>query len=724
MTYYPNAFDDSSSLPTVTPQSSPGGPPGPTGPTGPQGVPGIGITGPQGLPGAPGPMGPQGATGATGAAGTPGTPGPAGAQGAIGPAGPPGAPGVTGPAGPIGPQGAPGATGPAGPPSTNFIIYQPDGIAGANTYTSWIDLMIARLNIAGPVTIIIDDSFTSPALVGTGNWLLGKNTIIIGYLGAVSHEQLPKLQIPDNTTLLDPIYFENLEIIGSSSLAPSITFSAPFATLDVTSKNCVFSTSNIANGPLFESEGGHFNFDGYSYLKNNLNGAAIIHSTNQVANINIDLNDRSVIDGYTLSMSGVFALNININSGAAYYNGNQPAISSTLNIRGADLISSFELADIGAVLMKSGDASAVWSTGPVGPTGDIGPTGDTGPIGPTGDTGPTGPTGIQGVSGNAVLIYRPGGVDGYNIYSTWSDLMDVRDTLDTPITIIIDTSVSSPAIIDVGVWDLKKNTILRGYKGSLSPELLPSLHIPDGAVFYNPVAFENLNIIGDNTSPCFTENAPFTTLDFESRDCTFITTEFATAPLFRTNGGVINLYGFSHFINLLDGYEILDNINTGISVTLNLYDSASVDGYTLNITDHTSNLNINIYSSAATYNIVQSNTATTTHSGANLIGSFNTASIGSVPLKTSIGQAIWGLPYIKGKTTLTNGESTISGLDMTFMGNEHIMLSYNTVMGTDSGVLSAPDGYRSGNSFTIYSMQSSEFIETNDQSTVDWIVFK
>lgn len=382
MSKYPNNFDDPSTLPTVT-SSSTAGQPGPTGPTGPSGPRGNdGIPGPQGIQGSPGATGPTGASGATGPTGATGA-GSTGATGATGPTGSTGVTGPTGATGATGTTGATGATGVAGPPGTNFVIYQPGGSAGGNIYTSWTSLITARTAISGPVVIIIDDSFTSPALVDTGNWNLMKQTPIVGYLGEVSYSQLPILQIPNNAKLNNPTSFQNIKIIGDSSSAPSVGSLSPYTTLDISANNSVFTTTGSANGPLFSLTSGYFNLDGYSQFKNinNTNGFAILSASSPSTDITIDLNDRSIIDGYSLLMTGSFNMNININSGSSFYDTNQPSLTAPLNVKGANLINGFASALDGYILVKNGIGKTIWAIGGNGPTGAIGPTGPTGPSG-------------------------------------------------------------------------------------------------------------------------------------------------------------------------------------------------------------------------------------------------------------------------------------------------------------------------------------------------------
>lgn len=52
------------------------------------------------------------------------------------------------------------------------FVYQPGGTASANVYTSWAALYTALSVVAGPKTIQIDDSFTSPAVIPAGAYNL------------------------------------------------------------------------------------------------------------------------------------------------------------------------------------------------------------------------------------------------------------------------------------------------------------------------------------------------------------------------------------------------------------------------------------------------------------------------------------------------------------------------------------------------------------------------
>jgi hypothetical protein len=194
-----------------------------------------------------------------------------------------------------------------------------------------------------------------------------------------------------------------------------------------------------------------------------------------------------------------------------------------------------------------------------------------------------------------------------------------------------------------------------------------------------------------------------------------------------TGGGIINLFGLSRFVNSGNGFAVLNNSTTGIFTTINLFDNAFVDGYTVQIIDPTSTLNINTNGSAALYDGYQPISATVNYTGANLIGGFTVAPVGAIPTKTSDRTTSWLLfPQIveKGTATLAAGTATVTTV-ITFTGTEHIMVTRNTPSGANLGILSAPSASRTGTSFVINADRLIfPGLETDDTSTVDWIIIR
>ncbi len=351
------------------------------------------------------------------------------------------------------------------------------------------------------------------------------------------------------------------------------------------------------------------------------------------------------------------------------------------------------------------------------------------PSGPIGATGLTGSVGLRGPSGNIYLIYRPGGNAIDNVFTSWTNLMIARNVIDGPITFVIDDSIISPALVDVGIWELNKNTSIIGYKGIVNYGNLPVLKLPNGAHFRNPSYFKDINITGNSTStPSIDGYAPFTSFDFEAYDSIFLTSPTATQSLFDTtfnSSSIINLYGNSNFLNNSNGAPIISN-SEDIALTINLYDETSIDGYTLNIDGYLSVANINISSTASDFSTTQSSSATLSVRGGNLASGFQSASIGSIPIKNGVGTTSW-TPFLfsyrivaKGQITLINGQGTIfSGYVAD--GSEQILLTVNTLLGTPGRPVAAtPTAFQSD--FLIISRKNDLSTETSDQSILNWIL--
>lgn len=124
---------------------------------------------------------------------------------------------------------------------------------------------------------------------------------------------------------------------------------------------------------------------------------------------------------------------------------------------------------------RRGRAGETGSTGPTGPAGDASLTGATGPTGPTGATGPT------VISGNN-FVFRPGGVDGGNVFTTWAPLVAAMALVQGYKTLQFDNSIA-PCVIPAGVWDMTQVEWLGYFTGAGG--VGPSVTISDGAAFTN-----------------------------------------------------------------------------------------------------------------------------------------------------------------------------------------------------------------------------------------------
>jgi hypothetical protein len=247
----------------------------------------------------------------------------------------------------VGPQGLPGLPGVPGPAGDSALIYRPGGVAAGSVFTSWTTLMAQRTATTNPVTIVIDDSIISPAVVDVGVWDLTHNTKIVGYKGNQNTQfqgvsnTLTQLSIPEGAQLFNPNYFQDLDITGFAQTIFSID-SGPQpgphnGSMNFTAYNVIFQTDGSANKPLIHTNGGVMDFYGCCHLISSNNAAFIITNT-ATQPVFINLHDSSVIDGYTLFFSGgTVSLTVSI-SDSAFYSTSQPGISIPVTVRQLNIV--------------------------------------------------------------------------------------------------------------------------------------------------------------------------------------------------------------------------------------------------------------------------------------------------------------------------------------------------------------------------------------------------
>jgi hypothetical protein len=207
-------------------------------------------------------------------------------------------------------------------------------------------------------------------------------------------------------------------------------------------------------------------------------------------------------------------------------------------------------------------------------------------VGPSGLPGPAGANGTIGSDGDATLIYRPGGTASGNVFTSWTLLMAKRATIQSPMTVVIDDSIISPAPIDVGVWNLTHNTRLIGVVGNrleFSGLPMTQLSIPDGAQLLDPNMFVDLDITGVSTSLPSIETPGLNLLNFEAWNCIFRNNGTSGVPLIHTSGGTIDLYGECHLISSNNSSFIISGNAADGYLALNINDQCVVDGYSLQL---------------------------------------------------------------------------------------------------------------------------------------------
>jgi hypothetical protein len=92
------------------------------------------------------------------------------------------------------------------------------------------------------------------------------------------------------------------------------------------------------------------------------------------------------------------------------------------------------------------------------------------------------------------LVYRPAsGVNAGHVFDDWATLYETFLGIEGPVEIEIDDSVTSPATIPAGTWDMEERALFVGV-GSL-----PSLRLWNGAFLEDPAGFRQLNVYVSGT---------------------------------------------------------------------------------------------------------------------------------------------------------------------------------------------------------------------------------
>jgi hypothetical protein len=228
--------------------------------------------------------------------------------------------------------------------------------------------MGARASIVGPVTIIIDDSITSPAPIDAGTWNLSKNTKLIGWKGLISPSNavaaMSELVIPSDAQLLNASEFEDIIITGQNNTIPCIIFSG---------------LMNIkARSTIFKNQGGQplFYIDSSSYADYHIielyESSSIVHASDNPVFQSVTggvyqfkLYDQSNIDGYTIKVTdGSASVEVYINSGSAFFDSYQPGTFVFVTVYGTNMDpSGFSSAPNDYILIKSGIGTATWQPG-------------------------------------------------------------------------------------------------------------------------------------------------------------------------------------------------------------------------------------------------------------------------------------------------------------------------------------------------------------------------
>ncbi len=171
------------------------------------------------------------------------------------------------------------------------------------------------------------------------------------------------------------------------------------------------------------------------------------------------------------------------------------------------------------------------------------------------------------------LIFRPGGTEGDNVYTTWADIMAVFATMEGPVRIILDDSITSPVVIPNGTHDLES----RGILVAATPAGV-DVTLGDGTAatnLQNPAGFEHVNLTTVNSGNLGRITSDGSGLVFYAVNSTFIngSTSLTEPAILADNGSKIYLRGTSLFTGSNRTYKVA----AGDSGEIWLEDAAKIE---------------------------------------------------------------------------------------------------------------------------------------------------
>lgn len=170
------------------------------------------------------------------------------------------------------------------------------------------------------------------------------------------------------------------------------------------------------------------------------------------------------------------------------------------------------------------------------------------------------------------LIYRPGGLAGGGVFTSWALLMATFALTQGDVVIEIDDSIVSPALIPAGAWDLQSRATLAGkFKADYSQVLA---QFQDGASLLNPTFF-SLNLVLDTVSA-----SPVVTLAQNQvvvQNFGAVVLSSGLAPFYSIPDGVGAQIVLLHFARLDTG--TIESVDVGAGSTLLLVSLDGLCGY-------------------------------------------------------------------------------------------------------------------------------------------------
>lgn len=302
-----------------------------------------------------------------------------------------------------------------------------------------------------------------------------------------------------------------------------------------------------------------------------------------------------------------------------------------------------------------------------------------------------------------ILIYRPDGTASENVYTNWTNLMNARNDIDGPATIVIDDSITSPAVIDIGIWELLPETKIVGNKGYSDQnntfQNMTVLQLDEGVQLKDVTELENIVVTGNSSStPCM----PYTNFINLKMRSTILQNNGTASMLYVENGSyadynTIQMFESSRLGNA--AYPIFEATANGI-YRIYLNDNSEIWPDTIAVTGGISSLEFRINDWGATYSLTQSATSAAISAitpNNNQITGNNSLALGTDNVVTAQNSAIlWGTGNQISTSSAViaggNSNSIFTEVGGTIGGGNS-----NTV-GGDNGTVSGGTNNNAGNS--------------------------